>query len=266
MIETLDSEKTILKYYRKMSRDTIKYFGSFWRCFRIDRLTRSFLFRKGWKDNSGKGDLPPDFVNYRHKIMMEIMKIDDCVGELNGKHIMNSFEITNTQVKSQLGKDYKNRLNGVLCFIPDTSNTEQFNYYGYFKNFEKVLMSHGRKIADYRKNHPKCSQTIFLINDESNNYVQVTKKSDIERVNSGNNKSLVWYPHHWFLDNRFLKVIKQCGADFVIWIGYYKLLIANGKKVRQPRICIFDVNNFNGKGFIYNDELMVPVHNEELPK
>ena len=105
-----------------------------------------------------------------------------------------------------------------------------------------------------------------MINDESNNYVQETKKSDIERVNSGNNKSLVWYPHQWFLDNRFLKVIKQCGADFVIWIGYYKLLIDNGKKVRQPRICIFDVNNFNGKGLIYNDELMVPVHNEELPK
>ena len=74
---TLDDEELIWNIYKNTPSYKVKYFGNFFSCMRIYILTRSKLFSKSWINSSSKADLPPDFHNNKHKIMMEFMRVDD---------------------------------------------------------------------------------------------------------------------------------------------------------------------------------------------
>lgn len=256
---TLDDEKTILDIYRQIPSNKIQFNGRYFNCMRIKTLTKSIIFSKSWINSSSKDSKPPDFHNNLHHIMLEIMRVDDCLNEINGKHILNSFAITNKNVSKQLGKDYKKRLNGVLCYIPNTNNSDEFNFKGYINNFKRTIEKHSSKITKYKENYPKCKITVFLICDESNNYIQVSNKEDLKRENEHNLIIDNFLPHICYLDNKFIDIIKDCKADYVIWVGYYKSLFVNGKEIKQPRACIYDVNHLKEKGFDYNHELMFKV-------
>ena len=94
-METMDNESFVIKNFKSILYGKIAYFGNFFHCFRIERLIKSFLFAKSWIDSSSKDSLPPDFHNEKHKIMMDVMRIDDCVNEKNGKKIANAFQKEN---------------------------------------------------------------------------------------------------------------------------------------------------------------------------
>lgn len=53
------------------------------------------FFKKSWINTSCKNELPPDYHNNKHYIMMEMMRVDDCTGTLNGEHVPNAFEKEN---------------------------------------------------------------------------------------------------------------------------------------------------------------------------
>ena len=255
-METMDDEKFIKKLYEEIPSSDFFFNGRFFHCLRIMTLTKGFLFSKSWVDSSSKNDLPPDFHNNKHHMMMEIMRIDDCVS----KSVDNSFQRANSKAKQIFGKNYKKYQNGTMFFIPDTRDNSKYNFEGYFNNFKRVLLNHSSKIVDYRKNYPLCKTCVLFICDESNNYIEVTDSDDLNRDNPFKPFKI----HYWFLDKDFIDVIGKCDADYVIWMGYYKGLYLNGKRIKMPRVCIYDVKNLKQKYITYDHNFMSKVAKEEI--
>ena len=150
-MKTLDNEQLLLDIYRTIPSSSVVYFGRFFSCLRVELLTKSLLFSKSWINSSAKNTPPPDFHNKKHKIMMEFMRVDDCINKIKGKHVANSFERSNKLAKNLFGKDFKHE-DCVLFTLPNTTNSEEFNFKGYTKNFEKVVLKHADKVENYRKN------------------------------------------------------------------------------------------------------------------
>ena len=63
--------------------------------------------------------------------MMDVMRIDDCVNEKNGKKIANAFQKENAYMRKLMGKECRNKYNASLYFVPNTFNNEDFNFTGY---------------------------------------------------------------------------------------------------------------------------------------
>ena len=257
-MESLDNEKFILKNYRKVPSIKVFYCGRTLHCWRVKKLTKSILFSKSWVDSSGKDVPPPDFYNDKHHIMMEMMRVDDSVGEINGKHVPNSFEKASLLAKHYLGKEYKKIKHCTLYCSVDTSDPKRFNFEGYFKNFERTLKKHSDKVANYRENHPNCKTMVFFVHDESNVYVQVSNKDELKRRIPTEKFRM----HKYFFDRKFLDVIKSLEADYVIWMGYHKDLYINNRRIFFPTVCIYDVKRIKEKGVEYNHELMFKVVDE----
>lgn len=261
-MHTMDKEKTIYSYYRMIPSRKIIYFGRFFHCLRIERITKSYLFSRSWIDSSAKNQRTPDFYNDKFHMMMEFMRIDDCIEKINGKKINNSFAKANIGAKKLLGNNYKKEMSGLLMYLPDTNDSKEFNYHGYINNFERVVLDHSSKVPQYRENHPKCKTTILFVCDESNNYVQVANKDDLCKEDDKNPILNGYKPHFQFNDSRFIEIIKKVQADYVIWFGFAKCLYNNGKKIKYPQVAIYDVNHIKYKGVDYNEELMFKVKNE----
>lgn len=257
-MRTLDKESELLNRYRMLPVYSIKYIGNPFVCLRIERLTRSILFRKSWIDSSAKNELPPDYHNDKHHIMMEMMRVDDCVGTLNGEHVPNAFEKENLWLKKTLGNDYKKVRDDVnVFFVPYTDDPTKYTYEGYFNNFKTTLLKHSNKIEKYKNNYPKCKKTIFFISDESNEFCETSSIEDKKYIEKGKDEIKVKW-HIPCNDNKFIDVIKQCKCDYIIWVQKYK-----NKKYKHrllvPRVLIIDVNHFKRKGIDYNTELMAKV-------
>ncbi len=258
-MRTFDDESFIFEYYRIIPNKKIKCFGKFFHCLRIKLLTHSKIFSKSWKNSSAKKDLPPDFHNEKHRVIMEVMRVDDCVNNVDGKHVQNSFEKTNLFMKKHAGKDYKKILNGDLVFIADTRNSKEFNFQGYINNFERVILKHSNKVEEYRKNYPECKTTVFFVCDESDNYVQVYNEEDLRREDEHNVELEKFSPHMAYCDKKFIEIIKKCKADYLIWFFRFKSIFVNGKEIPQPRVCIYDIKHLRGEGLSYNHNMMFKV-------
>ena len=98
-MKTFDDETLILENFRTIKDREINFFGGLFNCLKIKFLTKSKFISKTWVDSSSKSGLPPDFHNNRFRIMMEVMRVDDCVNVIDGKHVINSFERANTFMK-----------------------------------------------------------------------------------------------------------------------------------------------------------------------
>lgn len=260
-MKTFNNEQFLLEIYRTIPTYKIQYLGRFFSCLKIELLTKSVFFSKSWIDSSAKDMLPPDFHNNKHKIMMEVMRIDDCVNKINKKHVCSSFERAKMVEKSILGDNYKNK-NGMLFVVPDTTNSDEFNFKGYMKNFERVVLKHASKVEKYKENYPNCKTTVFLICDETNNYIQVNCIDDLSKENEKNVVLENFKIHYHFMDSYFIDIIKKSNADFVIWWGYGKSIFVNGKHIKSPQICIYDVKHFKETGFKYDHNLMFKVKQE----
>ena len=256
-LKCFDNEKFVFDMYRQMFLPKIKYFGRFLHCFRIERLTRSILFRLSWKDSSAKSDLPPDFHNNFHHIMMEMMRVDDCIESINGKKIDNTFKKENSLLRKTLGRNYKKQNVTAFCNV-DTRNPKEFNIKGYLANFERILNKHSKNVENYHHNYPKCKTTVFFVFDQSNNYVQVSDQKDLKKAND---KYVVLHNvimHNCYADKNFIDIIKKCQADYVIWMGFYKPISCNGK-TGLPKACIYDVKHIKRKGLEYNYKMFMKV-------
>lgn len=250
-----ESEEDLLNKYRLISSSEIGYCGNPFCCSRIERLTRSIFYRKSWKNNSLETNLPPDYINEKHHFMMEVMLVDDCIGKVKGKHVPNTFERTNKYLENYLGKGYKKKINSTLFFNADTRDNIIYNYEGYRKNFAKVVGAHSEKRNEYFANHPKCRKLIFLIFDYSNPYFQYNSKDD-KLKHQRKNENFKCKPHNWYADKYFLDIIKKTNADYIIWVGWNKLLLNGNKVIKQPRVCIYHIKSIKRKGIEYNTELI----------
>lgn len=252
-MKTFDNEELIFDVYRNIPSHQVRYMGNFFRCYRVDKLTRSKMFAKSWINSSSKSDLPPDFHNDKHKIMMEFMRVDDCID----KH-HSSFKRQNDCLRGIFGNTYKKDDRDLTCFVvPDTHN-DDYNYRGYIDNFRNTLMKHSAKIQQYRENYPKCKSIVLFVCDEANNYIEVANENDLKEQDSYNNFKI----HYAYADSKIVKLIKDSNADFVIWFGLYKEMFVNNRKIFYPKVVIYDVKHCKHQGLEYKEDLMLKVTKE----
>lgn len=245
-LKSLDNESFIFQCFKNIPFYKIKCLGRVFHCWRIKKLIRSVFCYKSWIDSSSPNEPPPDFHNDKHHIMMEFMRIDDSVG---GKRGPNSFQRTHNYLERYGGKDYKNKMAGCsLFFTADTSDDKEYNFKGYYKNFERVLMDHSNKVDSYHANYPRCKTRVFFVLDESNQYYQP--------LDDGKKSKL----HFCFFDKRFLNVIRKCKADYVVWFAFNKCVFnEKGKEIKLPWAYIYDVKHLNELGVEYDCEKMIKV-------
>ena len=261
-MRTFDDESFVLDIYRSIPSSEIICYGRHFHCLWVKWLTKSRVLSNTWIDSSAKNDPPPDFHNNKFHTMMEMMRVDDCVNTIGGIHVANSFERTNNYMREHMGRDYKKAVNGDLFFLPDTRNSDEFHFRGYVSNFERVIAKHADKVSKYRQNHPDCKTTVFFILDESDNYVQVSDKGDLKREEEHDVILKNFMPHYSYLDERFLEIVRNCQADYVIWMFRYKSIFVNGKMMPHPRVCIYDVKHMKKNGYSYDHNMMFKVKEE----
>lgn len=252
-------ESELLERYQSISIFDIKCIGNIFSCLKIARLTHSKLYMNSWINSSvSKKEVPPDYHNDKYHIMMEMMRLDDCVGTLNNKHVPNAFEKENIFCKKAFGENYKKENESVrLIFVPNTDDPTKYTYDAYLSNFEKVLLKHSNKIEKYKSNYPNCNRIIFFISDESNEFCETSTLENKDKIEKGiNGVKVKW--HIPCMDKKFIEIIKKCKCDYIIWVQSYKNM-KRMFKLLVPKVVIIDVKHFKLKGIDYDAKFMAKV-------
>lgn len=259
-MQTFNNESMILDAFREVKTKEILPLGDFLKCKWIHCALTGVLNRKEWIDSSGKNDPPPDFYDNKHKLMMDVMRIDDHA------YIDEKGRIQNKTLQHE-GKLIKkinqtNRDDIKLFVVGDTKlpTNEDHNFERYYKNFERVFKEHEKKLDLYQTNHPGF-KTIFFIFDESSAYAELLNPDDVnnERFEG---EITACRPHLFCLDKKFVKIIQESKVDYVIWYAPWKLLEpVNNNKLEVfplPKCAIYDVKKLTDKKLVeYNHELMI---------
>lgn len=260
---TFNDESMILDAFREVKTKEILPLGNFLKCKWIHCALTGVFNRKEWIDSSGKNDPPPDFYDNKHKLMMDVMRIDDHAyidekGKVQNKTLQHEGELIK-KINQPDRDDIK------LFVVGDTKlpTNEDHNFERYYKNFERVFKEHENKLDLYQANHPGF-KTIFFICDESCAYTEVSNIDDKNRERNEGSITPNCKPHLFCLDKKFVKIIKESKVDYVIWHAPWKLLrhVKNNKLeiFPLPKCAIFDIKNITDKKLIeYNHELMISV-------
>lgn len=213
-----------------------------------------------WTNSSRKSDPPPDFFSNELGFMMEVMRVDDHghIGR-NGKSIINPTLERESEVMQELKK------RGILDAAPkakvrlnvDTKlpTDEDHNYSFYRDNFNRIVGSHIKKIANYRENHPGL-QTIFMIFDESSPYFETLDPhtiGQIGKIQSGK-------PHWWFIDNAFMRTLKNSDVDYLVWFTPYKhcdMFSLTGDRMELPKATVMNIESISDSFVDYDSSKMM---------
>ena len=259
-MQTFNDESMILDAFREVKTTEILPLGDFLKCKWIHCALTGVLNRKEWINSSGKNDPPPDFYDNKHKLMMDVMRIDDhayvdAKGKIQNKTLQHEGELI-----KKINQPDRNDIK--LFVVGDTKlpTNEDHNFERYYKNFERVFKEHEKKLDLYQTNHPGF-KTIFFICDESSAYMEALDPNDTNRTRFEGEITL-GRPHVFCLDKKFVKIIKESKVDYVIWYAPWKLLRhAQNDKIKifsLPQCAIYDVKNLTEKKLIeYNQELMI---------
>ena len=148
-MQTFNDESMIIDVFRDLKTKEIVFLGNFLECKKIHHALTGILNRKAWVNSSGKNDPPPDFYDNKHKLMMEVMRIDDHAyadsrGKIQNKTLQREGEIFKN-INQPERDDIK------LFIVGDTKlpTKEDHNFGRYYKNFERVFKEHEKKIREY---------------------------------------------------------------------------------------------------------------------
>lgn len=215
---------------------------------------------KYWVNSSGHSDPPPDFYSDKHKLMMDVMRIDDHT-RINAKgNVCNPVNQRESIIQKQLQKDlipnYFPKAEYVFVnAVTDLPSLEDHNYKFYYTGFERVVKKHIDSIPLYRQNHPGY-KVIFFILDESTGYVQVNSP-DIVKRGFVRGLKIPITPYLHFIDKRFVDVFRGSDIDYVIWHTPYKIM-DKSLPYELPATCVFDVKNYDYKDIIeYPEDLIM---------
>ncbi|MBQ4123400.1 hypothetical protein IJD44_06740 [bacterium] len=255
-MRTLNDESLILEIFSDTKKSEVVHMGNIFRCSKIYYSLTSFLFRRSWKNSSGKDDPPPDFYNNKKKLMMDVMRIDDCAFvDAKGK-VQNKTLQRESFIHKKLNLPERKDLTLFVVGDSGLRGEEDHNFKRYFSNFERVFKKHEEKLDLYKKNHPGF-KTIFFIMDESSAYMEVYFDEDIKKKRVKGIETMA-RPHIYCCDKRFVDIIKNSKVDYVIWFAPYKLMEVKGiGTFPLPKCAIYDVKNIKDKYLIEYDEKKV---------
>ncbi|MBR3368655.1 hypothetical protein IKG45_02580 [Candidatus Saccharibacteria bacterium] len=209
------------------------------------RLLQRIRNKDAWRHSNQKSDPPPDFYSDNYQLMMEVMRVDDhAFKDDKGKIINPHIQKENRTYKSiqNLFKKQGISFSGdiIVNTITDLPTEEDHSYSKYIKNFQRVLEKHNSSYSLYAKNH-KNYELVYLILDESSQYIQVDNPSD-KIVIAG--KAVEARLHLSFLDKAFTDILKKSKADYFVWYMPYKHF--NSKEiVKLPQVVIYSKDDLD---------------------
>ncbi len=193
------------------------------KCFKILKESH------GWLDNSENTGNPPDYINPEKKLMLEFMIVNDYEKIKPGGKPDNPPAKEGSFSAEEIKKIFiANSFPDVKNIMFEYEDKMEPDYEQYFQNFCRVIDNHKNRISRYKKNHPECDQLAFVVCD-------ISEHEHFRVINRSGKASKEL--HHPCYDISFLEIIKQCGADLVIWFSPY-ISPPFGK---TPRLIIIDV-------------------------
>lgn len=214
-----------------------------------------------WKNNSGKADPPPDFFSEKFNMMMEVMRVDDHAHYNEKGVLVNPVNQRESILQKELRQNFLSRdpkfdfstLNIRVNALSGLPTNEDHNYHFYCDNFKRVLDNHTESIPIYKSNHPD-KKLIFFVFDESTGYLITDEDTAKRNLVAG--EHFFAYPMWHFFDNKFVNVFRHSGIDYLIWYTPYKMF--HGCPIQPPKVCVFDVKNYNYEDMVnYPDDLIV---------
>ncbi len=197
----------------------------------LETLSGDRLFDR-WRDNSASV-LPPDFIDEKDSLMMEVMRFDD--------HSPDGKKNPNLARQREMSKElepimhiFPSAKHVMAIALTDLPTEKDHNYRFYYNGFKRTVKKHLAKAPSYRKNHPG-KRLVFLAVDESSG-VYFERAPGDEETNFGK-------LHIPFFDTRFLEAFERSDLDYLILFcpfNHYKSL---GKHLKLPNLIIFDVKN-----------------------
>lgn len=196
-------------------------------------------YLENWKNNS-QSSLPPDFLNEKNFLMMEMMRIDDHSSDGKANRTLAKEKQMHKELEPILGM-FPN-LEQVIC-IPatDLPTDVDHNYVNYYRSFQRTLRKHSSKIQKYRTNHPGL-KLIFLVMDETSGVYFESQEGSKGRL------------HYPFFDNKFISEFIDKDIDYLIWAMPYNHFDTIEHHKELPNLVIFDVKHLkNGEMMQYID-------------
>ena len=197
----------------------------------LETLVEDELFDR-WKDNSASA-LPPDFIDEKDGLMMEVMRFDD--------HSPDGKKNPNLARQRQMSRElepmmhlFPNAKHVIVIPATDLPTEEDHNYRFYYNGFKRTVAKHLAKIPSYHKNHPGM-KTVFLAVDESSGVY-------FERV-PGDEETNFGKLHIPFFDTRFLEAFERSDLDYLILFCPFNHYESFGGHLKLPNLIIFDVKN-----------------------
>lgn len=215
----------------------------------IDRILDDKTF-SNWIDNS-KSNLPPDLINEKDSLIMEVMRVDDHSPDGKTNPSLARQRETGKEAEEFL-KQMPDGVRFIANAVTDLPTDEDHNYKFYYSSFQRTLRKHLSKLEQYKKNHTN-KKVIFLVFDETSGVY-------CEKV-SRNDDKLLARLHFPFCDNRFLSAFIDSDLDYLMWYIPYNHYQSLGEHLILPRLILIDVKNArNGdmlQKFDYNEEKII---------
>ena len=245
MPTTFDDENKILAYLNECDANE---------CFIISDKINSKNYKKtvkvieslldenymnNWEDNS-KSSLPPDFINKKNNMMIEVMRVDDHSSDGKNNPVLKKER----QMHKELNNIFGSLPQDISVFcnpVTDLPTEIDHNYKNYYLSFQRAVRKHASKITKYRENHPNKG-LIFLVMDETSGIY-------FEKLNMSLGRS-----HLVFFDNRFVREFINLDIDYFIMFMPYNYFNTLEHHDELPHIVIFDIKHLkDGKMMKYID-------------
>ena len=198
-----------------------------------------------WTLNNGHDRPPPDFYSEAHKLMFDVMRINDSErqivttkGKTKKKNPILAKEARIMQEIKAAFPDVENR-NIFINVMPDGNFDESHNYKQYCEHANRVFDSHIKSIPLCRHLHPTFKMG-FLVMDETESYFMHQNIIDAYAAFDPNKQYLVnGYPHIPINDRRIMQTLLDNDIDFVIWYMPYKH--REGSPLQPPKLVFYDL-------------------------
>lgn len=218
-------------------------------------IYESIINSSDWLDNSANTNIPPDLINHKLQIFIEVMRFDDH--SKNGKD--NPTRARTSKMKEELFEkmpEAKNK-NVFINAVTDLPTDEDHSYAMYIKGFQRVIKKHLSKLETYQNNFPNYKKAFLLFDESSGVYYELVDKlrKDIKiRIGS----SALVQTHLFFYDKNFVDTFINSDLDYLIWYCPYKIDNENNK-IDFPYVIFYDIQNFKN----HKDELII-YHEEKM--
>ncbi len=199
-----------------------------------------------WEDTSAKGAPPPDFYNDQYKLMMEVMRVDDCerpgVWRDSAPKIEEELAVDG-HFGPVVGLPERDMLPHIITADDGRPSFVDHNYNIYRDNFRRIVGKHVHSVPIYRRNHPG-HKLIFFVRDESCLYFNIPHGA-VSSHSGAFKQYLASNAHFWMYDRAFLEPLVGADVDFLVWYTPYKLAADEQERLETylPTVCVYDLKS-----------------------